>query len=322
MSEPKGGFIPALFKRCSDCEEVKPHSDFYRNKSNSKDGLQSTCKSCTKARVAAYQKSNRDKMNRWNKAYRERNPEKTRERQHRFNNSEHGKRLKRESAARRRGQRLEAQRRWREKNAEAIKEYKQRRYQERKEEAKARAQMHKGIKNHLGRSFLAPKGWRLCIRCRYILPVALFSKNQTKCKECASALSKANYQENREERRIRGRAYYRKNRKRLLKQKSEYAKRNRVRDRPVRQAAKARRRARELGAEGSYTAAEFKAKLEAYKNRCHWCRKKIKGTPHADHLIALSRGGTNYISNIVPACASCNLSKSAQLPHEFSGRLL
>jgi 5-methylcytosine-specific restriction endonuclease McrA len=83
------------------------------------------------------------------------------------------------------------------------------------------------------------------------------------------------------------------------------------------------RRARKRGAEGSFTTDEFKAKLELYKNKCHWCRRKIKGYPHADHLIALVQGGSNFISNIVPSCADCNMRKGAKLPYEFmEGRLL
>lgn len=86
-------------------------------------------------------------------------------------------------------------------------------------------------------------------------------------------------------------------------------------------AAQHQRRARVFSAEGSYTIAEWEAKLVLYKGRCHWCGKKIKGVTHADHVIPLARGGTNYISNLVPSCAPCNLSKHARLPHEFMGRL-
>lgn len=83
------------------------------------------------------------------------------------------------------------------------------------------------------------------------------------------------------------------------------------------------RRARKKAADGEHTAEEFRAKLERYGGRCHWCRRPIRGTPHADHLIPLSRGGSNDISNIVPACAKCNLTKSAKMPWEFQeGRLL
>jgi 5-methylcytosine-specific restriction endonuclease McrA len=85
---------------------------------------------------------------------------------------------------------------------------------------------------------------------------------------------------------------------------------------------KAQKHARRLRAVGAFTAEEWQAKLERYDYRCHWCGERIKGTPHADHLIPLSRGGENTISNIVPACKSCNLSKRNKLPHEWTGRLL
>lgn len=38
---------------------------------------------------------------------------------------------------------------------------------------------------------------------------------------------------------------------------------------------------------------------------------------HADHIRPLSRGGAEHISNLVPACKSCNLSKGARLLTEW-----
>jgi len=32
-----------------------------------------------------------------------------------------------------------------------------------------------------------------------------------------------------------------------------------------------------------------------------------------EHIIPLSKGGTNYIDNIVPACRFCNLSKNNRI---------
>lgn len=87
----------------------------------------------------------------------------------------------------------------------------------------------------------------------------------------------------------------------------------------LRKAEKFRRKARTVG---EFTADEWLARFQQYDGRCHWCGQKISGSPHADHLIPLSRGGTNTISNIVPSCATCNLSKNDKLPHEWNGRLL
>lgn len=98
---------------------------------------------------------------------------------------------------------------------------------------------------------------------------------------------------------------------------NEYRRKNPHRRKP----GDLRRQAVLKNAEGSFTAAEWLARLELYKGHCHWCHKKIKGTPHADHVVALAKGGTNDISNIVPACASCNCSKGAKSPLEFAGRL-
>lgn len=43
--------------------------------------------------------------------------------------------------------------------------------------------------------------------------------------------------------------------------------------------------------------------------RCVYCGS-IQGPFHNDHLFPVSRGGSNDVSNLVIACASCNLSKS------------
>jgi len=58
-----------------------------------------------------------------------------------------------------------------------------------------------------------------------------------------------------------------------------------------------------------------------YKNDgyCRWCDKKLalinygrpgeKGAWEIDHSNPVSRGRTNYLRNLVPACISCNRSK-------------
>jgi hypothetical protein len=42
--------------------------------------------------------------------------------------------------------------------------------------------------------------------------------------------------------------------------------------------------------------------------------------PHIDHVLALSRGGTNHIDNLVVSCWRCNLSKGAKTLEEWGGR--
>jgi len=67
------------------------------------------------------------------------------------------------------------------------------------------------------------------------------------------------------------------------------------------------RRARLKGAIGSFTPQEWDNLIEIYNHRCYYCKKKKPLT--VDHIIPLSKGGTNFITNIVPACSHCNSSK-------------
>lgn len=72
-------------------------------------------------------------------------------------------------------------------------------------------------------------------------------------------------------------------------------------------ATAARRRARKLNSEGSYTAEEWLTLCDYYGNKCLACGEYKKLT--ADHVIPLTKGGSNDISNIQPLCGSCNSSK-------------
>jgi 5-methylcytosine-specific restriction endonuclease McrA len=77
-----------------------------------------------------------------------------------------------------------------------------------------------------------------------------------------------------------------------------------------------RRRARKAEAAGDHTAEQLQARFDYHGNKCVYCNSTED--LHADHQIPLSRGGTNFASNMVPACASCNISKGAKTPIEFA----
>lgn len=85
-------------------------------------------------------------------------------------------------------------------------------------------------------------------------------------------------------------------------------------------------RARRKNAGGSHTAADVARQTTAQKGRCFWCRKPLPvgKARHVDHVMPLSRGGSNGPENIVIACQTCNQRKSWKLPHEWpeGGRLL
>ena len=75
-----------------------------------------------------------------------------------------------------------------------------------------------------------------------------------------------------------------------------------------------RRKARKRGNGGSYTFDEWENLKAQYNWTCPCCKKaepEIKLT--VDHIIPLSRGGSNNIENIQPLCRGCNSKKRTKV---------
>lgn len=116
-------------------------------------------------------------------------------------------------------------------------------------------------------------------------------------------ISRKWYHDNNEDCKRKWRAYYRGNRERMISRHHN-------------------RRALMLNADGSYTSEDIKALYAGQNGRCWYCGASLEDGYHIDHFIALSKGGTNDVGNLRLACQSCNLSKGAKHPHEWSDRLL
>ena len=82
-----------------------------------------------------------------------------------------------------------------------------------------------------------------------------------------------------------------------------------------------RARARQHKAKGVFDTTDIEARIDKQEARCHYCLEELdfdgpnKWT--VDHFIPLSRGGSNWASNIVVACRQCNKAKGTKMPWEF-----
>jgi 5-methylcytosine-specific restriction endonuclease McrA len=82
-------------------------------------------------------------------------------------------------------------------------------------------------------------------------------------------------------------------------------------------AKKAKRRAMEKGAKGKTTASQISFLQKTLNYRCVYCNEPLGTDWHLDHLVPLSKGGTNYPNNLVPSCAKCNLQKGRKSLKNF-----
>jgi 5-methylcytosine-specific restriction endonuclease McrA len=114
------------------------------------------------------------------------------------------------------------------------------------------------------------------------------------------------------------RDYRRRNLNKLRKAARRYYWKNWQRKRVEHHAAVAKRK----GAPGTYSSREWLKLLAAYRYRCAYCHRRLtRKSASADHAVPLTRGGTNWIENIVPACLSCNQRKNFLTAQEYLQRL-
>jgi len=104
------------------------------------------------------------------------------------------------------------------------------------------------------------------------------------------------------------RKHYELNRDVIIARSKEWAEVNLEKVSQAKANNRRKRRAARHASSGSFTAEEFKALCELYGNRCLACGD-TGATLEADHVVPLTRGGSDDIDNIQPLCGSCNKKK-------------
>ena len=94
----------------------------------------------------------------------------------------------------------------------------------------------------------------------------------------------------------------------------------RYREKALHYAKKRKLRMKEIP--GSHTREEWEQLLAGYEGKCAYCGKVMveelgPDQVTRDHVIPVSKGGTDNIDNIVPACRACNSSKNDRLDYEI-----
>jgi hypothetical protein len=72
------------------------------------------------------------------------------------------------------------------------------------------------------------------------------------------------------------------------------------------------RRSIKMSSGKSFTLADVRKQYANQKGKCYYCHEKLTAY-HIDHVIPLSRGGTNDAFNIVIACPACNMHKKDKI---------
>ena len=164
-------------------------------------------------------------------------------------------------------------------------------------------------------------------------------KYQFQCKVCRNLDNKSYSRTNaeriqayrdahQERQRAYNRAYYETKHEEIKTQVANYREQNREQARAAvrrwhklnpdrKRVLDARRRAGKLHAPGSHTAAEVWALAESQDWLCAYCEIPLFGEFHVDHMMPLSRGGSDGWENLAITCPMCNMRKSARTAEEF-----
>lgn len=180
-----------------------------------------------------------------------------------------------------------------------------------------------------------------CNKCKAMKPLSFFARDKRlkdgrrgDCKLCNStkrrdeyaerpevagrikAANRAQYQKNADARRLYARHRYAEDRERRKAWQRNYT--ATVGQNPeTKRICYQRRRARIANAPAPVvapTAVLLAQVLDAFDGECAYCSNPFE---HWDHQLPIARGGADCMTNLVPACAPCNLSKGSKTLEEW-----
>jgi len=261
---------------------------FHRDK-YSKDGLCSSCKECKKAARRTYYAQNTEKAKAYSKQYVADNREHT----------------------------AQYQKHYAEQHQAELTRYKKAYYAEHQEENKARSRQwyveHKQYVSHYGKQYRRENREKKREQNRKYRQEHLEEKRERDRK----------YKEDHQtERILQSRQYYAEHREERLSYTKQYYQTER--GIIAKRAGAHNRRARKKKAPGSHTTEQLYQQHKKQEGKCFYCQKELlhaRNSWHADHVIPLSKGGSNDISNIVISCPTCNRKKHDKLPNEWANQL-
>lgn len=175
---------------------------------------------------------------------------------------------------------------YREKNIDRIKEQQAKRYTENREEIRSRRKPYSSEE---------------------------YAKYYALNAEKISLRLKDYYLENVEKMRKKSREYYASNTEIVISKMKIY----RISNPEYSKINNNKRRALKAKSGGTHTASDIRKLFKLQKMKCACCKANIKNRYHVDHVIPLSKGGSNGKENIQILCAPCNLKKSAKHPIDF-----
>lgn len=296
---------PQKLKQCPKCPEGQQWHpatpEFFSRNKNRDDGLQTLCKVCMSAYKKQYYQENKEEIKKKKKEYQEENRDLTRKQ-------------KKESAERNKEHIREYKKQYYEENKEQLLEEMKQYYQDNREQKIAYQRQYEETHREQVRETQR--------RYRERNKEHIYNQRKTRYRESIRNYHKMYYEMHRYEHSIRARWYRETHKERLLEQKRRYLRTER--GRMVDRAHGHRRRAQKLAAGGTHTAKQLMQQKKNQRGKCYYCKAKLGKICHADHIVPLSRGGSDDISNIVLTCPDCNLRKGAKFPHEWTdgGRLL